>query len=147
MRIYNWIFAIIGICGLIGIRMVESSVFYDPFLEYFHETNKYLSLPEFVWGKLILHHIFRFALNLLFSAIVLQAFFNNLKWTIQGLVLMTLVFAITFPIYLYCLHSELKIGYLFTFYMRRFVIQPIILLLIIPLFYYRKRSLKLGVGS
>ena len=142
MKIYNWIFAILGILGLIGIRMVEGDLFYDPFLEYFHEANKQIAVPEFVWSKLITHHLFRFLLNLICSAIILQAIFNNKKWTVQGIVLMILVFAITFPVYLYCLHTELEIGYLFTFYMRRFVIQPIILLLIIPLFYYRKMLLK-----
>ncbi|MFC6267125.1 exosortase F system-associated membrane protein [Frigoriflavimonas asaccharolytica] len=143
MKLRNWFLAIFGICGLIGIRMVESSIFYDPFLLYFHEANKQLEIPDFVWGQLILHHLFRFCLNLIFSAIILQGFFNNKKWTIQGIILMILVFAITFPIYLYCLNSKLEIGYLFTFYMRRFVIQPIILLLIIPLFYYRKQKLDL----
>ena len=142
MKILNWIFATLGILGLIGIRMVESEIFYDPFLAYFHEANKQMAIPEFVCGKLIFHHLFRFLLNLICSAIILQAFFNNKKWTIQGIVLMVLVYAITFPVYLYCLHTELEIGYLFTFYMRRFVIQPIILLLIIPLFYYRKMLLK-----
>ena len=142
MKIYNWIFAILGILGLIGIRMVEGDLFYDPFLEYFHEANKQIAVPEFVWSKLITNHLFRFLLNLICSAIILQAIFNNKKWTVQGIVLMILVFAITFPVYLYCLHTELEIGYLFTFYMRRFVIQPIILLLIIPLFYYRKMLLK-----
>ena len=60
----------------------------------------------------------------------------------QAVVLMLLVFAITFPIYLYCIHTKFEIGYLFSFYMRRFVIQPLILLLIIPLFYYRKQQLR-----
>ena len=142
MKLRNWLLAIFGICGLIGIRMVESTLFYDPFLQYFREANKQLEIPDFVWSPLILHHLFRFCLNLIFSAIILQGFFNNKKWTIQGIVLMILVFAITFCIYLYCLHSDLEIGYLFTFYMRRFVIQPIILLLIIPLFYYRKKMLE-----
>ena len=138
MKILNWAIAILGILGLIGIRMVESKIFYDPFLAYFHEANKQIAIPEFVWSKLILNHLFRFLLNLICSAIILQAFFNNKKWTFQGIILTVLVFAITFPVYLYCLHTELDIGHLFTFYMRRFVIQPIILLLIIPLFYYRK---------
>lgn len=140
MRIRNWILAIVGIFGLIGVRMVESEIFYDPFLKYFHEANKQIAIPEFVWFKLIFNHLFRFLLNVFFSAIILQAFFNLKKWTIQGIVLMVLVFTITFALYLYCLHTKLEIGYLFTFYMRRFVIQPIILLLIIPLFYYRKQK-------
>ncbi len=51
-------------------------------------------------------------------------------------VLMLLVFLITFPIYLYLVYTEFDSGLLLAFYVRRFVIQPIILLLIIPMFYY-----------
>lgn len=142
MKIRNWIFVIIGLCGLVGVRMVETELFYDPFLNFFHEANKQLALPEFMWTRLIAHHVFRFALNLLFSGIILQALFRSWKWTLQGLILMALVFAITLPIYLYTLHTKLEIGYLFSFYMRRFVIQPVILLLLIPLFYYRKKKLE-----
>ncbi|WP_280703935.1 exosortase F system-associated protein [Chryseobacterium sp. BIGb0186] len=59
----------------------------------------------------------------------------------QGAILILIIFAITFPIYLYCISDKFEIGRLFSFYMRRFVIQPLILLLIIPLFYYRKQMM------
>lgn len=138
MKITNIIILIIGIAGLIGIRIAEDDIFYDPFLNYFHEASTKAKFPKFDWSQLILSHFFRFVLNLLFSAIVIQAVFRNSTWTKQGVILMTLVFAITFPIYLYCLSTEFSVGNLFTFYIRRFVIQPLVLLLIIPLFYYRK---------
>jgi exosortase F-associated protein len=96
-------------------------------------------VPDFIWGKLMLSHFFRFALNLIFSAIVVHFMFLNKKWTIQAVFLMAVAFLFFFPIYLWCLYSKMEIGYLFTFSVRRFVIQPIILLLIIPIFYYRKK--------
>ena len=142
MKIINWLLVLFGIFGLIGVRIVEDKIFYDPFLTYFHEADKQAAFPEFVWGKLILNYVFRFLLNLVFSAIVLQFTFLNKKWTLQGILLMLIVFGITFPIYLYCIHTHFEIGYLFSFYMRRFVIQPLILLLIIPMFYYRKQLIK-----
>ena len=138
MKILNWLLVILGILGLIGVRMVEDKIFYDPFLNYFHEANKNADFPHFEWGKLILHHLFRFLLNLFFSALVVHFIFKNKRWTFQAVILMVIVFVITFPIYLYCIHTKFEIGYLFSFYMRRFVIQPLILLLIIPMFYYRK---------
>lgn len=133
---------ILGIFGLIGVRMVEESLFYDPFLSYFHAADKNAQFPDFEWAKLILNYLFRFSLNLTLSALVVHFIFKNKEWTVQAIVLMLLVFAITFPIYLYCIYTRFEIGYLFSFYMRRFVIQPLILLLIIPLFYYRKQLLK-----
>ncbi len=141
MRILNWFIIILAVFGLIGVRAVEDRIFYDPFLEYFHEANKNAAFPEFEWGKLILNYIFRFGLNLFFSAVIVHFIFKRKDWTIQAVLLICIVFAITFPIYLYCIQSHFEIGYLFSFYMRRFVIQPLILLLIVPLFYYRKQML------
>ena len=138
MKILNWFFVILGILGLIAVRVLEDRLFYDPFLNYFHDVNKSLHFPDFEWGKLIAGHLLRFFLNLIFSCIIIQFWFNNKRWTIQGAILIVIVFVITFPIYLYCVSGRFEMGQLFSFYMRRFVIQPLILLLIIPMFYYRK---------
>lgn len=141
MKILSWLLVIVGVCGLVSVRMLEDPIFYDPFLDYFHEVNKNLPFPEFEWEKLIISHIFRFALNLFFSCVIIHFLFKNKEWTIQGAILILIIFAITFPIYLYCISDQFEMGYLFSFYMRRFVIQPLILLLIIPLFYYRKQMM------
>ena len=141
MKILSWFCVILGICGLVGVRMLEDRIFYDPFLNYFHEADKQLAFPTFEWGRLIGSHVLRFVLNLIFSCIIIHFMFKNKEWTIQGMVLITIIFAITFPIYLFCIYNQFEIGHLFSFYMRRFVIQPLILLLIIPLFYYRKQIL------
>ena len=139
MKILNFILVFAGILGLVSVRFLEDKIFYDPFLEFFKADYKVAQVPDFIWGKLMLSHFFRFALNLVFSAIVVHFMFLNKKWTIQAVVLMVVAFVFFFPIYLWCLYSKMEIGYLFTFSVRRFVIQPIILLLIIPIFYYRKK--------
>ena len=141
MKILSWFFVVLGILGLISIRMLEDQIFYDPFLPYFHEANKHAVFPNFEWVKLIFSYSFRFLLNLFFSGMVVYFVFKNKAWTVQAIILMGIVFAITLPIYLYCIHTKFEIGYLFSFYMRRFVIQPLILLVIIPLFYYRKKTM------
>ena len=139
MKILNFILVFAGILGLVSVRFLEDKIFYDPFLEFFKADYKVAQVPDFIWGKLMLSHFFRFALNLIFSAIVVHFMFLNKKWTIQAVFLIAVAFLFFFPIYLWCLYSKMEIGYLFTFSVRRFVIQPIILLLIIPIFYYRKK--------
>ncbi|CAM2923131.1 exosortase F system-associated protein [Chryseobacterium flavum] len=139
MKILNWFLVIAGICGLISVRVFEDRIFYDPFLNYFHEANKNIAFPEFEWRKLVTGHVFRFILNLLFSCLIIQGLFKNKEWTVQGAVLIIIVFIITFPVYAYCINDHFDIGYLFSFYMRRFVIQPLIILLVVPMFYYRKQ--------
>lgn len=142
MKQLKWILVALVIFGLIVVRMVEDVLFYDPFQAFFHLANKHAAFPDFDWLPLVLNYLFRFSLNLILSAAVIQLIFQNKQWTLQAIVLIVIVFFITFPIYLYCIQTEFEVGYLFSFYMRRFVIQPLILLLIIPLFYYRKNLIK-----
>ncbi len=142
MKILNWILVFAGILGLVSVRFLEDKIFYDPFLAFFKGDYKVAQIPEFLWGKLIISHFFRFFLNLFFSAVVIHFMFLNKKWTLQAVVLITVAFLFFFPIYLWCLYTKMEIGYLFTFSVRRFIIQPIILLLIIPIFYYRKKLMK-----
>ncbi len=139
MKNLSWVWVLIGFLGLVLVRFFEDQLFYDPFLDYFRNENFHIAFPKFIWGKLIFSNIFRFILNLFFSCIVIQFLFKNKSWTIQGALLIFIVFIITFPLYLYCIYDEFRVGNLFSFYVRRFVIQPVILLLIIPLFYYRKK--------
>lgn len=139
MKLLNWLLVLIGIAGLISVRILEDQLFYDPFLGYFHEADKSIAFPSFEWGRLIIGYLFRFILNLFFSCLIIHSMFKDKRWTLQGAVLIIIFFIITFPIYLYCIYDRFEIGYLFSFYMRRFVIQPLILLLIIPMFYYRKQ--------
>ena len=126
---------------MIGVRALEDTLFYDPFLNYFHEANKNIDFPAFEWGKLIGGHLLRFLLNLIFSCLIIYGLFKDKQWTLQGAVMITIVFIISLPIYLYCISDRFEIGYLFSFYMRRFVIQPLIILLVVPMFYYRKQML------
>ena len=143
MKILNWILVFAGILGLVSVRFLENKLFYDPFLTFFKGDYKMAKIPEILWGKLIISHFFRFFLNLFFSVVVIHFMFLNKKWTQQAVVLITFAFLFFFPIYLWCLYTKMEIGYLFTFSVRRFVIQPIILLLIIPIFYYRKKLAKI----
>ena len=141
MKILSWLIVFFAVFGLIGVRILEDQIFYDPFINYFHIANKHAHFPDFEWFKVIINYVLRFGFNLILSAIIIHFIFKNKDWTVQAVILMLIIFAITLPIYLYCIDNKFEIGYLFSFYIRRFVIQPLILLMIIPLFYYRKQLL------
>lgn len=138
----RWLLVLIGFAGLIAVRGLEESIFYDPFLTYFESADHSAVFPDFVWGKLIAGYLFRFLLNTVFSLIIVHFLFQDKAWTRQALILILVVFVLVFPIYLYCIQDRFQFGYLFSFYIRRFVIQPLTLILIIPIFYYRKKMLQ-----
>ena len=137
----KWLLVALCIIGLVGVRVLENKIFYDPFLDYFANIGN-PAFPQFEWTRLIGSHLFRFLLNLIFSLGIVHFLFLNKKWTFQAMVLITLSFIIFFPIYLYSVYTEFSFGSLFSFYIRRFVIQPLPVLLIVPLFYHRKNLIK-----
>ena len=141
MNKIKWLLVALCIIGLVGVRVLENKIFYDPFLDYFANIGN-PAFPHFEWARLIGSHLFRFLLNLIFSLGIVHFLFLNKKWTFQALVLITLSFILFFPIYLYSVYTEFSFGNLFSFYIRRFVIQPLPILLIVPLFYYRKNLIK-----
>ena len=141
MNKMKWLLVALCIIGLVGVRVLENKIFYDPFLDYFANIGN-PAFPQFEWTRLIGSHLFRFLLNLIFSLGIVHFLFLNKKWTFQAMVLITLSFALFFPIYLYSVYTEFSFGNLFSFYIRRFVIQPLPVLLIVPLFYYRKNLIK-----
>ncbi|MPS74692.1 MAG: exosortase F system-associated protein [Chryseobacterium sp.] len=138
----RWFWILLGVLGLIGIRGLEDRIFYDPFLQFFKSADQSAVFPNFIWGKLVLGYLLRFALNAFFSLWIIQFLFQNKEWTRQAFILILLVFMMVFPIYLYCIYDKFQFGYLFSFYVRRFVIQPLTVILIIPIFYYRKKVLQ-----
>jgi exosortase F-associated protein len=125
---------------LVLIRAFEETLFYDPFLEYYKSEYSQLTFPKINIFKLFFSLGIRFYLNSVISLLLLYVLFKDrqivkftaLLYMILGSVLMiSLIFTLTF------FGEENKMT---LFYIRRFLIQPIFILLFIPAFYYQKHS-------
>jgi len=125
--------------ALVLIRAFEETLFYDPFLEYFKSEYSQLAFPKINIFKLFFSLGMRFYLNSMISLLLLYVLFKDKE-------------IIKFTAFLYLvLGSILMISFIFTlnffgeenkmtlFYIRRFLIQPIFILLFIPAFYYQKQ--------
>ena len=127
---------------LISIRVFEDQLFYDPFLNYFKSEFAHSKLPQFDFFKLFFSLGIRFYLNSVISLFLLYVIFKDTKivkfsmllYMVLGSVLMiSFIFVLTF------FGEESKMT---LFYIRRFLIQPIFIMLFIPAFYYQKLSKK-----
>ena len=126
---------------LAAIRFFETELFYDPLIGFYQGDYLTEEPPVFNKWKLIAHTIFRYGLNTFFSLLILWVVFrkkNILKFA--GLIYASafLVFCAIFGYLLFNMQPE---NYWALFYVRRFLIQPIFILLLLPAFYYQK-SLK-----
>jgi len=132
----------IMICGLIGVRALENKIFYDPLLEFFKGDYKTMPLPEIRQGKLFLHLFFRYSLNTFFSLIIIRLVFQNREYTRLSFFLYSILFVLFFLLFVFLLGSVKESeGFLFLFYVRRFLIQPVFLLLLLPAFYFYTKNL------
>ncbi|MFV5691449.1 exosortase F system-associated membrane protein [Flavobacterium sp. LT1R49] len=122
---------------LVLIRAYEDQLFYDPFLDYFKGDFTNLPLPNFNSFQLFLGLLLRYTLNTVISLGIIYVLFEEIQMVKFALVLyyfffMILISAFFFIIY-YCReHSNLVL-----FYVRRFLIQPIFVMLFVPGFYFQ----------
>ncbi|MEZ7504714.1 exosortase F system-associated protein [Flavobacterium sp. Arc2] len=122
------------------VRAYEYQLFYDPFLNYFKSDFNTLPLPSFDSFQLTMGLLFRYGLNTALSLGLIYVLFKDsgmikfasMLYAFFFLVLVSLFYII---IYFYGAHNNLML-----FYVRRFLIQPIFVILFIPAFYYQKLS-------
>lgn len=134
------IYSSILILLLVLIRMFENQLFYDPFLEYFKSEYSNLSFPKFNVFKLFFSLGVRFYLNMILSLGLLYVLFDDrkiVKFSIFLYMVLGSVLLISFFFVLTFFEEESKMT---LFYIRRFLIQPIFILLFIPAFYYQKMT-------
>jgi exosortase F-associated protein len=127
---------------LVIIRAFENTLFYDPFLAYFKSEYANLPFPQINVVKLFFGVGFRFYLNSVISLFLLYVIFEDgkmVKFSILLYMILGSVLMISFFFVLNFFGEESKMT---LFYIRRFLIQPIFILLFIPAFYYQKQIRK-----
>ncbi len=133
----------IAICCvlLLLIRAYEEKLFYDPLVEYFKMDYKSMPLPEMDTISLWLGIIFRYFLNSLVSLAILWLVFWDKGIMKLSLWLYSLLFVLFFIAFcLIVLSVNASDNTLLLFYVRRFLIHPVFLLLLLPAFYLQRRK-------
>ncbi|NGY36146.1 exosortase F system-associated protein [Flavobacterium sp. XN-5] len=120
------------------VRAYEDQLFYDPFLNYFKSDYNALPLPTYDTLHLIAGLLFRYGLNTALSLSLIYVLFKDIamiKFATFLYVFFFIILIVAFFAVIYCYgaHNNLML-----FYVRRFLIQPIFVILFIPAFYYQK---------
>ncbi len=124
---------------LVLIRAFENTLFYDPLLEFFKMGYKTMPLPEMNVFLLQANIALRFLLNTLISLAILWLVFRDKEIIKISVILYVLLFIFLFTTFIVIvLTSEGTGGHLVLFYVRRFLIQPLFLLILLPAFYFQR---------
>ncbi len=130
---------VILIVILVAIRAFEDALFYDPFLNYFKDNYTALPLPIINPIKLFLSLGFRYYLNSMISLALLYLIFRDFKIVKFSTILYILFGSVLMISFFFVLLKFGEGNKMILFYIRRFIIQPIFLILFIPAFYYQEK--------
>lgn len=127
---------------LLLIRAYEDVLFYDPLLDFFKGDYKNFPLPDLDLLKLNLGVAFRYVLNTGISLGILWFIFKDSEIMKLSVLLYAILFVLLLMVFNYLLYtSEGVQNQLPLFYVRRFLIQPVFLLVLLPAFYFQKKKL------
>ncbi len=122
---------------LVLVRLFEHQLFYDPLIDFYrYGGHLAMEVPQIIFPKLLLNISLRYWLNTITSLVILFVAFRDKNIVKFAALLFTLLFGIsitTFSIIYFNLNSENVMG---LFYVRRFLIHPIFILILLPAFYY-----------
>jgi exosortase F-associated protein len=133
-------FLIILIVLLIAVRAFENQMFYDPLLDFFKNDFEESELPNLNKCKLFFGLFFRYSLNTVFSLAIIFVLYRDKALIKFASLLYLFFFVVLIVAFYFVLLNDLPNQNWYLFYIRRFIIQPLFLLLFLAGLYYQKQS-------
>jgi exosortase F-associated protein len=126
---------------LASIRFMEDHLFYDPLIDFFKGDYTKSLAPEFDYWKTFWNTALRYILNSVISIGIIWLLFSKSTLKFAGFIY-ALSFIILASVFLWLLKEMSPDLYFLLFYVRRFLIQPLLVLLLVPAFYYQQHTKK-----
>lgn len=137
-KLMRYILVFILLMVLVAIRGFESYLFYDPYLKFFENDYLYIDSPRREVAKLSFFTSLRYLLNTLASLGILYLIFQDKIMIKFSVFLYIVAYVLLIILFLYFVINPKQEDYYLFFNIRRFLIQPIGLILLLPAFYYYK---------
>jgi len=125
---------------LVLIRAYEDVLFYDPFLNYFKSSYLNISIPKIETFPLFFGLLFRYVLNTILSLAIIYVLFKDYEAIRFASVVYLILFIILILLFFVVFSFGGDASKMALFYIRRFLIQPIFLLLFLPAFYIQNQK-------
>ena len=137
-KIVTYILVGLLVLLLVLIRAYENVLFYDPYLTFFENDYLYIDSPRREVLKLVLSTTYRFLLNTVISLGILYLIFKDKSIVKFSIIIFAVAYVLLLIPFLYFVINPNQEDYYLFFNIRRFLIQPIGLILLLPAFYYYK---------
>ena len=105
---------------------------------HFQNDYLYLDSPRREVAKLVASTTLRYVINTVISLGVLYLFFKDKSVVKFSVIVYAISYVILIALFLYFMLNPKQEDYYVFFNIRRFLIQPLILLLLLPAYYYQR---------
>ena len=124
---------------LVLIRVFEDQLFYDPYLLFFKNDYLYIDNPRQEVFKLTVFTTLRYVLNTIISLSIIYVIYKDKAMIKFSSAIFIIAYFILLILFLFFVLNPKQENYYIFFNIRRFLIQPILLLLFLPALYYHKQ--------
>ena len=132
----------LGIIGFVLIRLFQKDLFYDPLISFYKGNFQEALFPQLEFWRYTLNLFTRYGLNTLLSLFIIWVWFKNKSYVVLSAFLYLIIGAIALIAFWVVEHNISSEHYMKLFYIRRFLIQPILVIVLIPAFYFQSISKK-----
>ncbi len=140
--IFRFLGFLAGIACFVLIRLYEKQLFYDPLIEFYHGGFLDLPFPELDFWVYSLNLAYRYLLNTAVSLFLIWITFKKKSYIKLSIFLYTFLFLVCFILFWIIEHQIVSEYYMRLFYIRRFLIQPLLVIILIPAFYFQQLNKK-----
>ena len=134
----KYILIVILFMMLACVRAFENSLFYDPLLNYYRTDFTDLPLPDFDRTLLTVNLFLRYFINSVISLAIIQLWFMKAEITRFAAIMLAVLFLLLIAAFMVS-ESFFPDHKMMLFYIRRFLIHPIFLILFIPAFFFQEK--------
>lgn len=125
--------SLVGVLALV--RLYEYRFFYDPFMYFFEQAFRSGETVNYTF-EMFFNVFLRFLVNTIISLLILWVAFQSREIIRFAALIYAGFFIVLFPLFVYLMHHVQPQDYLAAFYVRRFLAHPLLILILLPAFYY-----------
>ncbi|SHH86819.1 exosortase F system-associated membrane protein [Wenyingzhuangia marina] len=127
------------------VRAYQVALFYDPLNHYFANDYLYLPLPDVDKSRLFVSYLSRYLINSLISFAILKIAFPHRSFIRTIATFYALAFVLLSSILFSLMIFKIDVGYLFPFYIRRFIIHPVFIIVLLPFIYLMRKRYRMNL--
>ncbi len=128
------IFIVLMVC----VRIFEVELFHDPLYYYFHSNFQLYDLPNLSNWKIVAGTSLRYLFNMVLSLWIIWFLYKKKSFIDAALWVYLFAYVVLMITFLFLLEANSDFMKMALFYVRRFLTQPILLLVLVAGFYFLK---------